>query len=63
MPITAITRPIRSGPAARVRIVMPSGISMPPPRPWSTRNVTSIGSDVARAHRAEPSAKSTMAIR
>lgn len=33
MPSTAITRPTRSGPAARVRIVMPSGISMPPPRP------------------------------
>ena len=37
MPSTAITRPTRSGPAARVRIVMPSGMSMPPPRPWSTR--------------------------
>ena len=36
-PSTAITRPTRSGPAARVMIVMPSGISMPPPRPCSTR--------------------------
>ena len=41
-PSTAITRPIRSGPAARVMIVMPSGISMPPPRPCSTRKAMSI---------------------
>ena len=34
-PSTAITRPMRCGPAARVMIVMPSGMSMPPPRPWS----------------------------
>ena len=40
-PRTAITRPIRAGPAALVMIVMPSGISMPPPRPWKTRKVIS----------------------
>ena len=63
MPITAITRPIRSGPAARVRIVMPSGTSMPPPRPWSTRNATSISSEVAAAQSAEPAVNSTIAAR
>ena len=54
MPSTAITRPIRSGPAARVMIVMPSGISMPPPRPCSTRNAMSSSMLVAVAHSTEP---------
>ena len=60
-PRIAITRPSRSGPAARVRIVMPSGISMPPPRPWSTRKATSISSVVAVEHSAEPAVNSTIA--
>jgi len=54
MPSTAITRPTRSGPAARVRIVMPSGISMPPPRPWRTRKATSISIEFAREQSTEP---------
>ena len=53
-PSTAITRPIRSGPAARVRIVMPSGISMPPPSPCSTRKNVSISRVVAVAHSTDP---------
>ena len=61
MPSTAITRPTRSGPAARVRIVMPSGISMPPPRPCRTRKRTSISSDVAAAQSTEPAVKSATA--
>ena len=56
-PSTAITRPIRCGPAARVMIVMPSGISMPPPRPWSTRKRVSISTVVAAAHSSEPAVK------
>ena len=32
-PRIAMRRPIRAGPAALVMIVMPSGMSMPPPRP------------------------------
>ena len=36
-PMIAITRPTRCGPAARVRIVMPSGMIMPPPKPCRTR--------------------------
>ncbi len=35
-------RPIRLGPAALVMIIMPSGISIPPPRPCSTRNPISM---------------------
>ncbi len=53
-PSTAITRPIRSGPAARVMIVMPSGISMPPPRPWRTRNAVSISMLLAAAQSTDP---------
>ena len=60
-PSTAITRPIRSGPAARVMIVMPSGISMPPPRPCSTRKAVSISMLSAAAQSTEPPANSTTA--
>ena len=60
-PSTAITRPSRSGPAARVMIVMPSGISMPPPRPCRMRKPTSISRLCAVAQAAEPSVNSTTA--
>ncbi len=53
-PMIAITRPTRCGPEARVRIVMPAGISMPPPRPCSTRNAISVYADQARPESAEP---------
>ena len=53
-PSTAITRPTRSGPAARVMMVMPSGISMPPPRPCSTRKAISGPMSQAKLHRTEP---------
>ncbi len=42
-------------------IVMPTGISMPPPRPWSTRNAISISIEDAVAHRIEPQVNSRMA--
>ncbi len=57
----AIRRPIRCGPAARVMIVMPSGISMPPPRPCSTRKPISMLMLEAMAHSAEPMVNSTIA--
>ena len=60
-PRIAITRPSRSGPAARVRIVMPSGISIPPPRPWRTRKATSISRLVAVEQSADPAVNSTIA--
>src|SRR5690349_21978570 len=54
-PSTAITRPIRCGPAAWVMIVMPSGISMPPPSPCSTRKLISEPMLQARPQAIEPS--------
>ena len=63
MPRIAIRRPIRCGPAARVMIVMPSGISMPPPRPWRTRKVISISIEDAAAQSAEPSVNRPIAAR
>ena len=61
-PRIAIRRPIRCGPAARVMIVMPSGISMPPPRPCSTRKPISASMLHAVAHSAEPATKSAIAV-
>jgi hypothetical protein len=57
-PMIAMTRPIRSGPAARVRIVMPAGMSMPPPKPCSTRKAMSDSADQARPASSEPPMKS-----
>ena len=54
-PSIAISRPIRCGPAALVMIIMPSGISIPPPRPCSTRKPISMLMLEAREHSAEPS--------
>ena len=62
MPITAITRPTRSTPAARVRIVMPAGMIMPPPKPCSTRKKISDSADHARPDSIEPSANSASEI-
>ena len=61
IPSTAITRPIRSWPAARVMIVIPSGISMPPPRPCSTRNPTSELTSHAVLHSTDPRVNSSSA--
>ncbi len=36
-PRIAMSLPIRAGPAARVMMVMPRGMSMPPPKPCRTR--------------------------
>ena len=60
MPITA---PRFSGGASRYRIAMPTGISIPPPSPWSTRKIVSIGAVVATAHSAEPAVNNTRATR
>ncbi len=61
-PSTAITRPMRCGPAARVMIAMPTGISMPPPRPCRTRKVMSEPMFHAVLHSADPSTNSTSAV-
>jgi hypothetical protein len=61
-PITAITRPTRCGPAARVRIVMPRGISMPPPKPCSTRKAISEPADQASPDSIEPPTNSVIEV-
>ena len=62
MPMTAITRPTRSVPAARVRIVMPAGMIMPPPKPWRMRKKISDSADQARPDSTEPSANSAIEV-
>ncbi len=57
-----MTRPIRCGPAACVMIVMPSGISMPPPSPCSTRKPISDWISHAKLHNTEPLTNSTSAV-
>ena len=61
-PRMAIRRPIRAGPAARVMIVMPSGMSMPPPSPCRKRKPMSMPIELAVAHSTEPSVKSSSAV-
>ena len=56
-PMMLITRPMRWGPAARARIDWPTGSSMPPPMPWSTRKTMSELADQARPQRLEPMTK------
>ena len=62
-PITAITRPTRCGPAARVRIVIPTGMSMPPPSPCNTRNVINTVEFHANPESTEPPTNNTIEIR
>ena len=61
-PSTDITRPIRSGPAVWVRIVIPAGISMPPPNPCSTRKMISVSMFQAAPASIDPARNSTTAI-
>ena len=63
MPRMAISRPMRFGPAALVMMVMPSGINMPPPRPWRTRNAINEWMSQAVAQSAEPMVNSAIAVR
>ena len=60
-PTSAITRPIRSGPAARARIVIPTGITSPPPRPCRTRKAISEPALQASPHSSEPTRKALTA--
>ena len=57
-PTTLITRPIRCGPAAWTRIVIPAGMIIPPPRPWRTRKKISDPADQARPDSTEPATNS-----
>ena len=56
-PMMLMTRPMRWGPAARARIDWPTGSSMPPPMPCSTRKAMSELADQATPHRHEPTMK------
>jgi hypothetical protein len=61
-PRMAISRPMRFGPADLVMIVMPNGMSMPPPRPWRTRNRMSMLIELAVAHSTEPAVNRPIAV-
>ncbi len=61
-PITLMTRPMRCGPAARARMDCPTGRSIPPPMPWSTRKKMSELADQARPQRQEPMTKSAVEL-
>jgi hypothetical protein len=58
-----MTRPTRSGPAARVRIVMPADMSMPPPRPCRTRKTMSDSELHAAPESMEPARNSVIDVR
>ena len=62
-PMMLMTRPTRPGPAARVRIVMPRGISMPPPSPCRTRKAINDSADHAAPESSEPARKSVIESR
>ena len=61
-PTSAITRPMRSAPAAWARIAIPTGMTIPPPRPCMTRNAISDPADHARPHSSEPTANAATAV-
>ena len=61
-PMIAMTRPTRCGPAARVRIVMPAGMIMPPPRPCRTRKTISDSALQARPEAIEPTRNSAIDV-
>ena len=61
-PMMLMTRPMRCGPAARARIDWPTGSSMPPPMPWTTRKAMSELADQARPHRHEPTMNSVKEV-
>ena len=46
-----------------VSIIMPIGISMPPPSPWMTRKATSMPMFGASAHNTEPTVNRTSETR
>ena len=58
-----MTLPIRLGPAAPAIVIMPNGISMPPPTPWITRKITSSVVEEERPHSADPAVNSTSEVR
>ena len=51
-PTTLITRPIRLGPAACARVIIPTGMTIPPATPCKTRKAMSDSALQARPHSA-----------
>ncbi len=49
-----MTRPTRCGPAVWASTLIPTGMIIPPPMPWSTRKTISDSADQARPQSAEP---------
>ena len=49
-----MTRPIRWGPAACARMVIPAGMIIPPPKPCTTRKKISDPADHARPESTDP---------
>ena len=61
-PTMLITRPIRSRPAACARIVCPTGINSPPPRPCTTRKAISDPIDHASPASSDPAMNTMSAV-
>jgi hypothetical protein len=61
-PTSERTRPTRCGPALVVTRVIPTGRSIPPPRPWSTRKAMSSVGEEESPQSAEPMPNSTREI-
>ncbi len=62
-PIVPIIRPRSSGGVMCISIVIPTGITIPPARPWRTRNAISVCVDRAKPHRSEASTKTARVAR
>ena len=60
---TPITRPMRRGPATCAMISCATGMIIPPPTPWSTRNSTSELIELESPQAAEPAVNSTSEVR
>ena len=50
------------GPADCARMIIPAGMFIPPPRPWSTRKKISDPADKARPQSAEPIANNATTV-
>lgn len=63
---TMITRPAAArseGGKARKSMAVPTGVSIPPPMPWSRRKAMSWSSEAARPHRTEAAVNRPTATR
>ena len=61
-PTMLITRPMRLGPAACARVIIPIGMIIPPAKPWSTRKPISDSALHARPHSPLVTTKAATAV-